>query len=140
MSNRAVVRVALLGLLVFALAPGIAAAAGQGQDLTEMLASNAASQATAVSGPVIMVSPASLDYGVVNNGSTRSLTLTIRNTGDATLHIASMVYSDGAYTSPTVTTIAAPPNPNSVDVLVTFSPVDGNSHPGTLTIMSDASN
>src|SRR5947208_9472786 len=137
MSNRAVVRVALLGLLVFALAPGIAAAAGQGQDLTEMLASNAASQATAVSGPVIMVSPASLDYGVVNNGSTGSLTLNIANTGDATLHISSMAYSDGAYTSPSVTTVA---NGSSVNVSVSFSPVDGNSHPGTLTIMSDASN
>ena len=137
MSNRAVVRVALLGLLVFALAPGIAAAAGQGQDLTEMLASNAAAQATAVSGPVIMVSPASLDYGVVNNGSSDSRTLTISNTGDAVLHVSSMVYSDGAYSSPSVTTVA---NGSSVNVSVTFSPVDGNSHPGTLTIMSDASN
>ena len=137
MSNRAVVRVALLGLLVFALAPGVAAAAGQGQDLTEMLASNAAAQATAVSGPVIMVSPASLDYGVVNNGATGTRTLNIANTGDATLHVSSMSYSDGAYSSPSVTTV---PAGSSVDAIVSFSPTDGMSHPGTLTIMSDASN
>jgi len=119
------------------LAPGIAAAAGQGQDLTEMLASNAAAQATAVSGPVIMVSPGSLDYGVVNNGSSGTRTLNIANTGDATLHISSMVYSDGSYSSPSVTTVA---NGTNVNVIVTFSPVNGAAHPGTLTIMSDASN
>jgi len=135
MSYRAVVRVALLGLLVFALAPGIAAAAGQGQDLTEMLASNAAAQATAVSGPIISVSPLSLDFGVVDNGTTRSLTLNIANTGDQPLTVSGMTYSDAAYSSPGVSTLAPGANTN---VLVSFSPVDGLSHPGTLTIASNA--
>src|SRR6267142_2683650 len=137
MSNRAVVRVALLGLLVFALVPGIAAAAGQGQDLTEMLASNAAIQATAVSPPIIAVSPLTLDFGVVNKGATGSSMLHIGNTGAADLHISSMAYSDAAYSSPSAALIAPGA---TVNVLVSFSPTDGRSHPGTLTIMSDASN
>ena len=135
MNTRAFFKVAVVGLLAVVLAPASAAVAGQ--NLADMLASEAVTQATAVSGPVIMVSPASLDYGVVNNGSSGSLTLNIANTGDATLHISSMVYSDGAYSSPSVSTVA---NGSSVNVSVSFSPVDGNSHPGTLTIMSDASN
>ena len=135
MNTRAFFKIAVLGLLTVVLAPAGAAVAGQ--NLTDMLASNAATQATAVSGPVIMVTPASLDYGVVNNGSSKALTLTISNKGDAVLHISSMAYSDGAYSSPSVTTVA---NGSHVDVSVTFSPVDGAAHLGTLTIMSDASN
>jgi hypothetical protein len=119
------------------MAPGYAAAAGQGQDLTEMLASNAAAQATAVSGPVIVVSPLSLDFGVVDNGTSASLSLNIANTGDQVLNISSMTYSDGAYSSPSVTTVAVGANTN---VLVSFSPNDGQAHPATLTIASNASN
>ena len=52
MRNRAFLNVVLLGLLTFALAPGLAGAASQGQDLTGMLASSAAERAAAVSGPV----------------------------------------------------------------------------------------
>ena len=68
MRNRAFLIVALLGLLTLAFAPGYAAAAGQGQDLSEMLASSAAVQAVAVSGPIAQASPLSLDVGIVDNG------------------------------------------------------------------------
>src|SRR6185295_7354130 len=137
MSNRAVVKVALLGLLAFALAPGMAAAAGQGQDLTEMLASNAAAQATAVSGPIIVASPLALNFGVVDNGFSTTRTLNIANTGDQTLHISSLAYSDGAYSSGALATVAAGANAN---LTLSFSPNDGQAHTATLTIMSDASN
>src|SRR6266849_31895 len=107
MTARAFLRIALLGFLVFALAPGLAVAAGQGQDLTEMLASNAAAQATAVSGPIISASPLSLNFGIVDNGSTGTLTLNIANTGDQALNITSLNYSDVAYSSSTPGPIAA---------------------------------
>jgi hypothetical protein len=137
MRNGAVPKVVILGLLAFALVPGVASAAGQGQDLSEMLASNAAAQATAVSGPIISVSPLALDYGVVNNGSTSALMLNIANIGDQTLNVISMMYSDGAYSSPMLGNIAAGTSQN---VSVSFHPVDGLAHPGTLTISSNASN
>jgi hypothetical protein len=137
MTARAFLRIALLGFLVFALAPGLAVAAGQGQDLTEMLASSAAAQATAVSGPIISASPLSLNFGTVDNGTTGMLTLNIANTGDQPLNISAMNYSDAAYSSATPGSIAAGANMN---VTVSFHPNDGASHTGSLTIMSNASN
>src|SRR5882672_611632 len=137
MTTRAFFKAALLGLLAFSLAPGYAAAAGQ--DPTEMLASNAAAKATAVSGPVIVVSPLSLDFGVVDNGFSASLTLTITNTGDMPLHISGLAYSDLAYSgSAAATTIAE--KGGSTTALLSFHPTDGLTHSATLTISSDASN
>src|SRR5687767_866895 len=107
MRNRAFLKVALLGLLTLAFAPGYALAAGQGQDLSEMLASSAAVHATAVSGPIITVDPLSLNFGVVNNGATGSLGLLISNTGDQTLNISANNYSDPSFsTSGMVVTLA----------------------------------
>ena len=129
--------VALLGLLVLALAPGVAAAAVQGQDLTEMLASSAATQAVAVSGAIISASPLTVDFGVVDNGTTGTQVLHIFNTGDQPLVVSSMGYSDAAYSSATPGSIAAG---GSADVSVHFQPNDGQSHPGQLTISSNATN
>src|SRR5262245_7158892 len=130
MRNRAFLKVALLGLLTLALAPGYAAAAGQGQDLTEMLASTTAVHATAVSGPICSASPVSFDFGVVNNGSiSPSQILTISNIGGTDLHISSVSSSDGAFNvAPGPFTIA--PGGNQM-LGVMFEPVDGNAHSGT---------
>lgn len=139
MRNRAFLKVALLGLLTLALAPGYAAAAGQGQDLTEMLASTAAVHATAVSGPIASASPLSMDFGIVNNGDVSpGQILTISNTGDADLHVSSVSSSDPAFNvAPGPFTIAAGSNQM---VSVMFDPTDGNAHSGTISIMSDATN
>src|SRR5713101_4905252 len=133
MTNRAI---ALLGLiLTFTVAPGVAAAAGQ--DLTEMLASNAAAKASTVS-PYISLAPLTLDFGIVNNGETGALNLTISNAGGQPLNVSSIAVSDPVYH------FGALPGPisagRSADVVVTFSPSDGGPHPGTLTVSSDASN
>ena len=139
MRNRAFLKVALLGLLTLALAPGYAAAAGQGQDLTEMLASTAAVHATAVSGPIASASPLSMDFGIVNNGDVSpGQILTISNTGDSDLHVSSVSSSDPAFNvAPGPFTIAAGSNQM---VSVMFDPTDGNAHSGTISIMSDATN
>ncbi|HEX5030815.1 MAG TPA: hypothetical protein VFX78_05095, partial [Candidatus Eisenbacteria bacterium] len=76
MRNHAFLKVALLGLLAFALMPGYAAA---GQDLSEMLASSAAVHATAVSGPILQVSPLAHDYGVQDNGTSTNFNFTVSN-------------------------------------------------------------
>jgi len=139
MRNRAFLKVALLGLLTLALAPGYAAAAGQGQDLTEMLASTAAVHATAVSGPIASASPLSMDFGIVNNGDVSpGQILTISNIGDSDLHVSSVSSSDPAFNvAPGPFTIAAGSNQM---VSVMFDPTDGNAHSGTINVMSDATN
>jgi hypothetical protein len=118
--------------------PGFAAAAGQSQNLTEMLASSAAIQATAVSGPLISVSPLTLNFGTVDNGATGSLLLTVSNTGDQTLNVLTTAYGDPAYSSPPFGAGLAPGT--SRGITVSFHPTDGMAHPGTLTITSNASN
>ncbi len=141
MRNRGLLTVVLLGLLTFALVPGAAMAAGQGQDLTEMLASSAAVHATAASGPIITVSPLSLNFGIVDKNTTSSLNIQICNTGDAFLNVTNVVFSDPAYSFPIVAGGLSPgvcslPGNLKVD----FHPLDGLAHPATMTITSGASN
>jgi len=140
MRNRAFLKVVLLGLLTFALAPGHAAASGQGQDLTEMLASNTAARASAVSGPVIALSPSTLGFGTVNNGSTGTLFLQVSNTGDAFLNVFDIISSDPAAFSTGIITGGGLAPTASVMLPVFFHPTDGFEHVATLTFDSDASN
>jgi hypothetical protein len=139
MRNRAFLKVALLGLLILAFAPGLAAASSQGQNLTEMLASTAAERAVAVSGPIIVVSPASLNFGIVNDGSAMSLPLTVQNTGDAFLNVFNIVSTDPAFHTGGVSGGGLAPGASAI-VVVTFAPMDGFAHTGMLTFDSDASN
>ncbi|HSQ59334.1 MAG TPA: hypothetical protein VLT84_02685, partial [Acidobacteriota bacterium] len=63
MRNRAFLKVALLGLVAVALVPGLAMAS------PAALSSESAARAAAVSGPIIMVSPLSNNFGTVNVGA-----------------------------------------------------------------------
>jgi PKD repeat protein len=137
MRNRAFLKVALLGLLILAFAPGLAAASSQGQNLTEMLASSAAERAVAVSGPVIAVTPASLNFGIVNNGSSSALSVQVSNTGDAMLSFTAST-SDAAFMVPAGSMDVDPGT--STMLMVTFAPLDGLAHTGTLTFSSNATN
>jgi hypothetical protein len=139
MRNRAFLKVVLLGLLTFAFAPGLAAASSQGQNLTEMLAANTAERATAVSGPIIAVTPASLDFGTVNNGSSASLPLQICNTGGTFLNVFSINFSDPAFHCNPISGGGLTPGV-CVTTPVFFDPTDGNAHSGTMTFTSDATN
>ena len=134
MRNRAFLKVALLGLLAFAFAPGYAAA---GQDLSEMLASSAAVQATAVSGPILQVAPLSHDYGVQDNGTSTNFNFTVSNIGDQILHITSLTSSDPAF----LAGVGSPIAPGgSVVMAVSFIPTDGASHSGNIMVSSDGGN
>jgi len=130
MRNRAFLKVALLGLLALALVPGLSSA-GQ-----EMLASQSAERATAVSGPIIMVTPLGYGFGTVNVGASAGFDFTVSNVGDADLHILGATSSDPQYTasfgSPVV--VAG----GSTLMSVTFSPTSGGQSPAVITIDSDA--
>jgi hypothetical protein len=138
MRNQAFLKVALLGLLTLAFAPGFALAAGQGQDLSEMLASSAAVHATAVSGPIITVSPLGIDFGVVDNGDQGSTQIQISNAGDQDLHVTSIFTNDSEIFSNFVGATIMPGN--SVMATVFFAPNDGAFHAAALTVNSDATN
>lgn len=134
MRNPAFLKVALLGLLTLALAPGYAAAAGQGQDLSEMLASSAAVQATAVSGPILSVTPLAHDYGVQDNGTSTGFNFTVSNIGDQLLHITSVNSSDPVFNAGVGSPIAPG---GSMVMVVAFQPTDGAFHSGSITVNSD---
>src|SRR5512147_1416858 len=91
MRNRAFLKVALLGVLALALVPGLAMAS------PAAMSSESAARATAVSGPVITVSPLSYDFGRVNVGSGMDALFLCSNTGDADLTVSSMDSSDPAF-------------------------------------------
>ena len=138
MRNRAYLIVALLGLLTFALAPGYAAAAVQGQNLTEIaLASDAAARASAVSA-TIDVSPLSADLGIVNVGGTNSTNYLISNSGDFDLNISAVTSSNGQFAIVSFpATVAAHGTGN---LSVSYNPTTGTNESAVITIHSDASN
>ncbi|HEU4723731.1 MAG TPA: PKD domain-containing protein [Candidatus Eisenbacteria bacterium] len=131
MRNRASLKVALLGLLALALVPGLAMAS------PAAMSSESAARATAVSGPVISVSPLSYDFGVVNVGSSASFCFTVSNTGDATLNLSSVSSSDAAFSSSASGSI---PAGGSMMACVSFTPSAGGPASGMMTFNSDASN
>jgi PKD repeat protein len=138
MRNRAYLLVALLGLLTFALAPGIATA-GQGKSLSEIaLASGVPARAAAVSGPVISISPLGHDFGIVNAGGSASFAFTISNTGDATLHLTGGTTTNPHFTFSFGSLTIAPGS--STSMTSEYHPASGVDESGSLSVQSDASN
>lgn len=132
MRNRAFLKVALLGLLTLAFMPGLAAA-GQ-----EMLASQAAERATAVSGPVIAIAPLTHDFGLVLVGSSATFDYTVSNTGDADLNITSGTPSDPTLTVSFGSMLVSAGG--STTMSVTYTPTSGADLAASISVASDATN
>ena len=124
--------VALLGLAILAVAPGLASAA------QVSLSGGAASRAAAVSGAVISVTPLSHDYGIVNVGSSTAFMFTISNTGGADLHISSVTTTGPFSLMGVASSTVAPGGSTTADI--SYNPVSGVNSAGTVTVNSDASN
>lgn len=131
MRNRASLKVALLGLLALALVPGLAMAS------PATMSSESAARATAVSGPVISVSPLSNDFGTINVGGSSAFCFTVSNTGDAALNLASVSSSDGQFASAAAGVISPGA---SMLACVIYTPASGAAASGMMTFNSDASN
>jgi hypothetical protein len=86
--------------------------------------------------PTISLS-GSLAFGSVTVGSTSTKTLTIQNTGSATLTVNSITCPSGFSANWTSGTIAAG---SSRSVTITFSPTQATSYSGSITVSSNASN
>ena len=89
----------------------------------------------ATAAPKIGVSPAALNFGSVTVGQTKDLTVTVINTGNATLTIGSIAGSDPQFTIPT--TLASVVAGGSGLFTVRFKPAAGGPQSGTLTIKSN---
>jgi PKD repeat protein len=125
--------------------PGLAGAANQGQDLTGMLASSSAERATAVSGPVISITPASHNFGRVNDGTTTgSFVFTVSNTGDANLTLsATLIHSNpsggfSAVVGPNWT-LAIPPG-GSRTLSTAYTPSGSGFQSDNITFSTNATN
>ena len=88
--------------------------------------------------PLASLSPTSLSFGSVPIGTTsQSKTVTLRNSGTATLNVASIAVSDEFAETNTCGAIVAVGG--SCTISVTFTPTTGGTHSGKLTITDDAS-
>jgi len=132
MRNRAFLKVALLGLLALALVPGLAMAS------PAAMSSESAARATAVSGPVINVTPLSNDFGRVNVGSSASFDFTVHNTGDAVLMVSST--SGGGTEFSAVNPSTPVPPGGSIPFSTSFNPTAGGPAASTFTLASNATN
>jgi len=84
------------------------------------------------------ISPSSVNFNNVNVGSNSSQTITLNNTGNATLNISAATINGTGYTmSLTPTSINAG---SSTTFSVTFTPTTGGSASGTISITSNAPN
>lgn len=139
MRNRAYLIVALLGLLTFALAPGHAAAAVQGQNLTEIaLASDAAARASVVSA-TIDVAPLAYDFGIVDIGGSASTIFVITNNGDTDLNISGVTSDNGQFDVVSFPATVSGGG-GTGNLTVEYNPTTGTNESGIITINSDASN
>lgn len=133
MRNRAFLKVALLGLLALALVPGLAMAS------PAALSSESAARATAVSGPMISITPLSNDFGTVNVGNcSATFNFTILNTGDDVLNISGVTASAGFSASAGSPVVAA--GGGTTTLSVQFCPTFGGPQAGVVTVNSDAVN
>jgi len=91
--------------------------------------------------PAVTLVPSSLDFGSVTQGTTSSLNISVKNSGGAPLHIASIALggtnaSDYSSSSPTCT---SPIAVNSAcTIIVTFAPLSSGLRSATVTITDDA--
>ena len=108
-------------------------------DLASGVAGNLAIRATvtiASSGsPQISVSPASLSFGGVTVGQSKSQTVTIKNTGNASLNITSATVDNKQFSVPALpASIAAGA---TASLSVQFTPTSSGAQSGTLTLASN---
>ncbi len=93
-----------------------------------------------LSDPTISVSPSSLDFGNVKTNATKSLALTIRNTGDRALSITNMAAAGTGYTYEEGSTTATLNTNDTIVRHIKFAPNASGLFPGKFTITSNDPN
>jgi len=101
------------------------------------LSAQPANRAIAVSGPLIAVSPPSLDFGSRAVGVTANLQLTIQNPGGQTLTVTNVQSSDLHFTTSFTVAITIPAG-SQQSITVSYMPTAPSMDAGTLTLSSNA--
>jgi chitodextrinase len=102
------------------------------------LSSRPASRAMAVSGPVILAIPNSLDFGSSPIGVTVNRTLTLRNVGDQTATVTGAQSSNPHFTTSLTVAISIVAG-GQQDIVVSYLPTGISTDTGSLTLISNAS-
>ena len=87
--------------------------------------------------PAIDVSPASLDFGSVNTGESKDLTLTIRNTGKADLQVKSITPSSPIFDVYWPAESFKLPPGGQQEIMVEYAPESAGAESATVTIVSN---
>jgi len=95
---------------------------------------------TGAAQPGLSISPGSFNFGSVVDGQTKSQTFTVTNTGAASLTIAQLSVSAGAYSVSGLVTPATIAPGNSTTFSVLFAPTTAGTLGGTVSISSNAPN
>jgi hypothetical protein len=88
--------------------------------------------------PGLSITPASVAFGSVVDGQTKSQTFTLTNTGSAALTIPQLSVSGTGYSLSGLATPATIAVGASTTISATFAPATAGSLPGTITILSNA--
>jgi hypothetical protein len=88
----------------------------------------------------LSLSPATYSFGSIVDGQTKSQSITITNTGTASLTIADLAVAGGAYSVSGMTTPATIAAGGTANFSVLFAPTTAGSQSGTVTITSNAPN
>jgi alpha-tubulin suppressor-like RCC1 family protein len=120
--------------LMFTGAGTVSVVAAQAGDAYWNAAPNVTNVFDAVLGSPVVEVGGNLAFGNITTGTTATATMTITNSGDATLTVTEITCPDG-FSGAWSGTIAAG---GSQDVTVTFTPVAAIEYSGTVTISSDA--
>lgn len=86
----------------------------------------------------LAASPSSLSFGTVATGTNASQNITLTNTGNAAVHISSVVAAGTGFSVTGVTTPATLNPSQTATLSVKFAPTAAGSAVGTITITSDA--
>jgi hypothetical protein len=86
--------------------------------------------------PEIAISPAAIDFGVLNIGQTRTLSVTVRNVGSATLNVTAMTINNAAVSITGDTRFALEPAA-SREVSLQYRPAAAGALSASFTIASD---
>src|SRR6266404_854857 len=91
--------------------------------------------------PAVTLVPGSLDFGTVTQGTSASLNISVKNSGTATLHIASVVLGGanvGDYSSSSPACNSAIAVNSACTIIVTLTPLASGVRSATVTITDDA--
>lgn len=90
-------------------------------------------------GSNLVVNPSPIPFGIVTNGQSSTITISLTAQGDTAVNVTAIGFGDGAYSVVTALPVAIAARATT-QVQIKFSPVDNNPHNTNMTVTCDANN